>query len=72
MSHYAIVYAVTPGGHWSATVPDLPGYLAAAESFEECRALVAEGVPAHLAFMRLRGLMVPPPSTRTEELAVTA
>lgn len=42
-----IYYEWEPEG-WSATSPDLPGYLAYGESLEEARALVREGVPFHL------------------------
>jgi predicted RNase H-like HicB family nuclease len=48
---------------YSAYVPDLPGYIAAAETLEELRALVREGIPFHIEGLRLHGEPVPSPSS---------
>lgn len=74
MSTYAIIYEGPSheGGNWSAHVPDLPGCVGAADTFEECRMMMAEAVAAHVAFMRARGVPVPDPITRVEELSVAA
>lgn len=74
MSTYVVVYEApsSPGSTWTAYVPDLPGLVAVGVTLEECRHLMAAALPDHVAFMRERGLPVPEPSTRTEELAVAA
>lgn len=74
MSNYAVIYSgpTHKDGNWSAYAPDLPGCVAVADTLDECRVLMAEALAAHVAFMRQRGLPVPEPSTRTEELPVTA
>jgi predicted RNase H-like HicB family nuclease len=55
------------GGH-SAWAPDLPGVVAAAESYDECVALMREAIEFHLAGMREDGLPVPPPETIAAEV----
>ena len=74
MSKYVVIYEAPNEdvGNWSSYVPDLPGCVSVGDTWDECRTNMAEAVAAHVAFMRLRGLTVPPPSTRTEELAVAA
>lgn len=39
-----LIYHAEPEGWWASS-PDLPGYAAAGESFEEVRGLVREGAP---------------------------
>ena len=53
MSKYATVYEAPehPGGNWSAYAPDLPGLGVAGDTFEECRANMASGIAAHIAFL---------------------
>lgn len=57
MSRYAVVYTAssdTPEGasNWCACVPNLPG-LSAADTREECEALMTEAIPFHIEGMRL-------------------
>ncbi len=70
MSKYAVVYEAPNAevGNWSAHVPDLPGCVGAADTFEELSAMMAAAVAGHVAFMRQRGVPVPSPSVRVEEL----
>ena len=77
MSRYAVVYTApsdAPGGasNWCAYVPDLPGLIAAADTREECEALMVEAIPFHIEGVRLSGEPVPAPSTRVAELEVVA
>jgi predicted RNase H-like HicB family nuclease len=59
---YPILIEPTPTG-FSACVPDLPGCVAAGETREETIELMREAIPFHLDGMRLRGEVVPEPST---------
>jgi predicted RNase H-like HicB family nuclease len=45
-----------------AYCPDLPGVVAAADTFEEVVALMREAIPAHIAGLVEDGLPGPPPS----------
>jgi len=64
---YLVIYEPGPD-NWSAFVPDLPGYAATAETLDELRALVREGVPFHLEGLRLAGEPVPEPTTTFEHI----
>jgi predicted RNase H-like HicB family nuclease len=57
---YLVVYEPGPP-NWSAYVPDLPGYAATAESLDELRRLVREGIPFHIEGLRMAGESVPEP-----------
>jgi predicted RNase H-like HicB family nuclease len=46
---YAIVIEHCPGSNYSAYVPDLPGCIATADSLEEIKRLMQEGIEFHLA-----------------------
>jgi len=50
-------------GSYSAMVPDLPGCVAAADSIEELRPLLAEAIALHLDMMRRTGEAIPKPTT---------
>ena len=67
-NEYAVVYEPTANG-WSAHVPDLPGFGAAAATLEECRDLVAEGVAFHLEGMALAGESIPASRSVVEMIA---
>jgi predicted RNase H-like HicB family nuclease/predicted RNA binding protein YcfA (HicA-like mRNA interferase family) len=60
---YAIVIEKAPGSNYSAYVPDLPGCVAAAESLEELKRLMEEGIRIHIKGMREDGIPVPEPTT---------
>jgi predicted RNase H-like HicB family nuclease len=55
-------------GSFGAYCPDLPGVVAAGDTFEEVAALMREAVPAHVAGLIEDGLPVPPPSRITTVL----
>lgn len=50
------------GNGYSAMVPDLPGCVAAAETVEEVRELIAEAIRLHLDLMRKSGENIPEPT----------
>ena len=45
----------------SAYVPDLPGCIAAGETLEEVKKLIAEAIEFHIEGLRADGDVVPPP-----------
>ena len=47
---------------YSALAPDLPGCVAAADSIEEVRNLIAEAITLHLEMMERSGETIPNPS----------
>ncbi|MDQ2681774.1 MAG: type II toxin-antitoxin system HicB family antitoxin [Candidatus Eremiobacteraeota bacterium] len=57
---YPYVIERTPTGY-GAYVPDLPGYGYTAETPDQVRALVREGVPFHLEALREFGEPIPEP-----------
>lgn len=70
MDHgYLVIVEQTPH-NYSAYSPDLPGCVAAADTYEETLALMREAMEGHLALMREEGLPIPTPSTRAEYIAV--
>ena len=58
MKKYPILIEPTSTG-FSASVPDLPGCIAAAETREETVQLIREAIPFHLEGMRQRGEPMP-------------
>jgi predicted RNase H-like HicB family nuclease len=60
---YAIVIEKIPGSNYSAYVPDLPGCVATADSLEEIKRLMHEGIEFHLEGMREDGTPIPEPQT---------
>jgi len=59
---YAIVIEPTPTGY-SAYVPDLPGCVAAAGSYETAEKLIHEAIVFHLEALRGAGDPIPEPRT---------
>lgn len=55
---------------YSASAPDLPGCIAAAETREETIELMRDAIPFHLDGMRLRGEPVPVPTSELEYVEV--
>ena len=47
---------------YSAYLPDLSGCVAAGETFDETRELIAEAVELHLQLMEEEGLSIPEPA----------
>ena len=54
------------GKDYSAMVPDLPGCVAAGDSVEEVRDLIAEAISMHLEMMEQAGDEVPVPTTHVD------
>ena len=55
---------------YSAYLPELPGCVAAGETFEETKELIAEAVELHLEFMEEEGLPIPEPTPLIPELVL--
>ena len=58
---YVVIFEADEKG-CSAYVPDLPGCVAAGETLEEVRVLIAEGIEFHIEGIRASGAVVPRPS----------
>lgn len=58
------------GENYSAYVPDLPGCIAAADTFEETERLIREGIAIYIEELRAAGQPVPAPKTRASEVEV--
>jgi predicted RNase H-like HicB family nuclease len=69
MNSYVALIEKTGTGY-SAHVPDLPGCIAAAESYGETVKLIHEAIEFHIEGMLLHGEHVPPPSTLVELVEV--
>jgi predicted RNase H-like HicB family nuclease len=59
---YAVVIEKSDTGY-GAYVPDLPGCVAAGETFEETSRLIKEAIEFHLEGMRQDGLDAPEPTS---------
>ena len=55
---------------YSAYLPELPGCVAAGETFEETKELIAEAVELHLELMEEEGLPIPEPAPLIPELVL--
>jgi len=51
---------------FGASVPDLPGCIAAAETLEEVEQLIREAIEFHIEGLRKEGMPIPAPATRAE------
>lgn len=58
------------GDNFSAFVPDLPGCIAAADTFEETERLIREGINISIEELRADGQPIPQPTTRAAEIDV--
>ncbi len=56
---------------YSAYVPDLPGCVAAGDTYGEVKTLIQEAITFHLEGMREEGLPIPEPFTRVEYIEAT-
>ena len=68
---YTVIFEKASTGY-SAYVPDLPGCVAAASTFEETHTLMAEAVEMHLEAMREDGEPIPEPTTLAGTVAIPA
>jgi len=66
---YAVLIEQGPVS-FGATVPDLPGCVAVADTREEAERLIQEAIALHLRGLREDGLPVPPPVTRVATVDV--
>ena len=62
---YAVVIETGPTSY-GATVPDLPGCVAVAETLEEVETLIREAIDFHLEGLLQDGQPIPPPTTLCE------
>jgi predicted RNase H-like HicB family nuclease len=69
MSKYVALIEKTGTGY-SAHVPDIPGCIAPAGTYDETVGLIAEAIEFHIEGMRLHGEQVPAPSTTAELVEV--
>jgi predicted RNase H-like HicB family nuclease len=67
---YAVVFEPGPES-WGAFVPDLPGYAAAADSLDELKVMVREGLVFHVEGLRAAGQPVPEPRAFVESIEVS-
>lgn len=65
MKQYAIVIEQGPTS-WGAYVPDLPGCAAVAETENEVRQLIREGIRLHIKAMLEDGDLIPEPTSKVE------
>lgn len=63
MTGYAVVVERDEHGGFGAWSPDLPGCIAAADTYDECVQLMREAVVLHIESLRAHGDPVPSPST---------
>lgn len=71
MSKYAVIIEPSPTGY-SAYVPDLPGCVAAGDTFEETDRLIREALEFHLEGLREYGERIPSPTTFAAMVEVSA
>lgn len=64
MAKYYFVVEKTGNGY-SAYVPDLPGCIAAGDTWEETESLIGEGIVIYLDDLREQGEPIPEPKTTT-------
>ena len=57
---YPVVIEKSDNGY-AAYLPDLPGCVAAGDTEEDTKALIAEAVTEHLAILAEKGLPIPDP-----------
>ena len=57
---------------WGAHVPDLPGCVAVGETRDEVLQLVREAIDFHIEGLRQDGLPLPPPSSESDFVEVSA
>ncbi len=68
---YAIVIEKAEN-NYAAYIPDLPGYVAAADTIEETKQLLREAVEIHIKGMKEDGLPIPEPTIQTDYLEIAA
>lgn len=69
MTEYTIIIEKS-GFNFAAYAPDVPGCVAAAETFDETRSMMQEALTLHLAMLRDMGEPVPSPSAQSAMVSV--
>jgi predicted RNase H-like HicB family nuclease len=69
---YAIVIEKAEGSNYSAYAPDLPGCAATADTLDDVKRLMREGIEFHLEGLREDGLPLPAPTTQVDYAEVAA
>jgi predicted RNase H-like HicB family nuclease len=69
MKRYAVVIERTETGY-GASVPDLPGCVAAADTLEATEHLIRDAIEFHLEGMRAHGDTIPDPTTVAQYVEV--
>ena len=69
MIEYTIIIEKS-GSNFAAYVPDIPGCVAAAETFDETRTMMQEALTLHFAMLRDMGEPVPSPSAQSAMVCV--
>ena len=67
---YRVVFEGGYGEGYSAYVPDLPVCVAAGDTLDETRQLIADAVKYHLELMEEEGLPIPDPGPAISELTL--
>jgi predicted RNase H-like HicB family nuclease len=68
---YAVVVEKSESG-FGAYVPDLPGCVAAAESYDEVLKLIQGAIELHIDGLKEDGVPIPAPTSRVEFVDVAA
>jgi predicted RNase H-like HicB family nuclease len=71
MTQYTIIIE-DAGSNYAAYVPDLPGCVGAADTIEELRELMREAIEFHIEGLRVEGLDVPTPSTKSATITIAS
>ena len=61
-----------PGSDWGASVPDLPGCVAVAESQVEVETLIREAIEFHIEGLRDDGRPLPEPTSTSQVVTIDA
>jgi predicted RNase H-like HicB family nuclease len=69
---YLVIIERDEAGGYSAWAPDLPGVIAAADSYDECVQLMREAIEFHLDGFRQDGEPIPAPAAVGAETIVAA
>jgi predicted RNase H-like HicB family nuclease len=69
---YVVIIERDEAGGFSAWAPDLPGVIAAADSYDECVQLMREAIEFHLDGLRQDGEPIPAPAAVGAETIVAA
>ena len=72
MREYLVVYELAADGGWGAYAPDLPGLGVVGDTLQEAEVLIRDGIALHLAGLAEDGLLIPEPTSRAQQVAVSA